>query len=611
MKETHLIELLAPAQNFDCGKAAIDHGADAVYIGGPSFGARKSAANTIDDIAKLVQYAHRYRVKVYTALNTLLYDREIDLAVELIHRYYDIGVDAVIIQDMGLLECDLPPIPLHASTQANNITPAKVKFLEQVGFQQVVLAREMNLEQIEDIRQQTSVSLEFFVHGALCVSYSGQCYISKIMADRSANRGNCAQFCRHRFTVKDNSGRIIDPGSYLLSLKDLDLSSHLESLLLAGISSFKIEGRLKNEEYVKNVTAYYRQELDRILHRHPSYSQASSGSCTFSFTPDPEKTFHRDTTTYYIADKRNKAVNPITPKSTGQKLGSVSSSSKEGFGINTDQELHNGDGLCFTDHSGALKGMRINSIKNGLIQTQEKQYPPKGTTVYRNLDTAFQKQLQQSIDCRKIAVSLTLRFNGTKIELLAEDENDVQTSITSDDPFETAHNREKALENIDKQLKKSGDTCFIIKEVVIQTDIIPFLPVSMINTLRRSVLNKLQEKREQEYTVEQKKITPNSYPWLSDTATRYDNIINSKAEAFYRRHGVTTFPLPAESCENPGEISLMTTRYCIRYQLDLCPHNCNTAGAQVYQEPFFIEDNTGRYRLHFDCKACRMTITRD
>lgn len=610
MNQQHPLELLSPAQNIDCGKAAVDHGADAVYIGGPSFGARKSAANSLQDIERLIHYAHLYRVKVYLTLNTLLYDEELEQAVKLIHQYYNIGADAIIIQDMGLLECDLPPIPLHASTQANNITAPKVKFLEEVGFSQVVLARELSLDQIREIRSSTSVALEFFIHGALCVSYSGQCFISRIMAERSANRGNCAQFCRHRFSLKDSDGKIIDPGSYLLSLKDLDLSSQLESLVDAGISSFKIEGRLKNREYVKNITAYYRQKLDTILTRKPSYAKSSSGSCEFSFSPDPKKTFHRDTTTYYIESRRNKAANLITPKSTGQQLGVVIQSSKDGFVIDTEEKLNNGDGLCFTDSAGILKGMRINSMKERLIQTQEKQYPAVGTSIFRNLDTAFQKLLEKSTGCRKIRVDFSFFCDGDKAELIASDEDGTKTRVRFDGPFEAAHKPEKALENLYKQFKKSGDTCFTVAEITIQAEPVPFLPVSTINTMRREGLSKLQTLRLQNYTARQQTITPNSYPWLSDMATRYDNVINKKAEAFYRRHGVTIFQPPAESASGPSDISLMTSRYCIRYQLDLCPRSGKADKGRQFKEPFFIEDNTGSYQLHFDCKNCRMKITR-
>lgn len=610
MKKQHPIELLAPAQNLVCGKSAINHGADAVYIGGPSFSARKSASNSLADIEQLVTYAHFYGAKVYAALNTLLYDNEIDSAVKLIHQYYDIGVDALIIQDMGLLECNLPPICLHASTQANNVTTEKAVFLEKVGFTQIVLARELSLDQIREIRKQTSVALEFFIHGALCVSYSGQCFISKIMAERSANRGNCAQFCRHKFTLKDSDGKIIDPGSYLLSLKDLDLSAYLESLLLAGVSSFKIEGRLKNEEYVKNITAYYRLALDQLLSVHPDYSKGSSGNCEFQFTPDPERTFHRDTTSYYIEDRRNKAVNPITPKSTGQKLGVVSKSNGNGFIIKTTQQLNNGDGLCFTDESGSLKGLRINSVNNGLIKTQDRSYPPVGTTIYRNLDTAFNKQLLNSDNCRKINVKFFLACKEETIQLQVIDQDNIEAKTEISGPFEAARNHEKTLENFHRQLSKSGDTPFKVTSVNITAQTVPFLPVSAINDLRRTCLSFLHNARLKSYSVEQHRIEHNTYPWLTDNASQYDNIINQQAEKFYRRHGVTTFETAAESRGKASDIALMKTKYCIRYQLDLCPYS-KKSSTKTFKEPFFIEDNTGRYKLHFDCKECCMSITQD
>ena len=349
----HKIELLAPAKNLVCGMSAINHGADAVYIGGPQFGARAAASNSLVDIEKLVAHAHQFRARVYVALNTIFDDRELDLAVGLSHRLHGIGVDALIIQDVGLLESELPPIPLHSSTQMNNRTVDKVRFLEKVGFQQVVLARELSLAQIKEIRAATTVPLEFFVHGALCVSYSGQCYISEVMAGRSANRGECAQFCRHKFTLKDGQGKILEKDRYLLSLKDLNLSAHLGALIDAGVSSFKIEGRLKDENYVKNVTAYYRQALDKIIDGDNGLQSSSAGRCSFGFIPDPAKSFNRGKTDYFLTNRGNTRGNTPgaidSPKSTGQRLGKVVRAEKQFFILATGETVNNGDGLCFFD----------------------------------------------------------------------------------------------------------------------------------------------------------------------------------------------------------------------------------------------------------------------
>ncbi len=387
------IELLAPAKNLVCGISAINHGADAVYIGGPQFGARAAACNSLVDIEKLVAHAHQFGAKVYVALNTVFDDRELELAVQLCHQLYGIGVDALIIQDVGLLESDLPPISLHSSTQMNNRTVDKVRFLEKVGFQQVVLARELSLSQIKEIRAATSVPLEFFIHGALCVSYSGQCYISEVMAGRSANRGECAQFCRHKFTLKDGQGKILAKDRYLLSLKDLNLSAHLGALIDAGISSFKIEGRLKDENYVKNVTAYYRQALDKIIDEDGGLQRSSSGRCSFGFIPDPSKSFNRGQTDYFLTDQRNRPGAIESPKSTGQRLGKVEHAEKRFFVLETGEEINNGDGLCFFDPEKGLVGIKVNRVENGKIYPKDPVVLPIGLTVYRNSDTAFNKML--------------------------------------------------------------------------------------------------------------------------------------------------------------------------------------------------------------------------
>ena len=374
----HPLELLSPARNLECGRAAVNHGADAVYIGGPQFGARAAAANPLSDIEQLVQHAHLFKARVYIALNTLFTDSELEKAVKLIHRYYDMGVDALIIQDMGLLECDLPPISLHASTQTDNRTAKKVRFLEDVGFEQVVLARELSLKQIREIRRATTVPLEVFIHGALCVSYSGQCYISERIAGRSANRGECAQFCRHAFTLKDRHGRIVSKDRYLLSLKDLNRSHSLEELIEAGVSSFKIEGRLKDAGYVKNVTAYYRQLLDDILEGQPGLSPSSSGQCVFSFTPDPAKSFNRGRTEYFLKQQRDQAGSIDSPKSLGEKIGPVGGAEKSSFTIQSDTVLANGDGLCYFDSNGILIGLKANRVDGNTVHHRQSFSPKTG-----------------------------------------------------------------------------------------------------------------------------------------------------------------------------------------------------------------------------------------
>lgn len=607
MKETAIpLELLAPAKDLSCGIAAIDHGADAVYIGGPSFGARANAGNSVSKIEQLVSHAHTYQARVYTTLNTLLYDDEIVEAEKLIWQLYEAGVDAIIIQDLGLLECSLPPIQLHASTQLNNRTPEKARFLEQVGFSQVVLARELNLKQIKDIHKATSVPLEFFIQGALCVSYSGQCYISQLMTGRSANRGNCAQFCRHKYNLTDSAGTTIAKDSYLLSLKDLNLSSYLTELADAGIRSFKIEGRLKNEEYVKNVTAYYRQQFDALLESSSKYCTSSSGTCSFSFAPDPQKTFHRGSTSYYLNSIRNKPVQLATPKSLGKLLGPVTSSSPRGFTIKTDQEIHNGDGLCYLDNN-TLVGLRVNRIEKGMLQTRELVHPPKGTQIHRNSDGHFLKLIKNSANCRKIDIAFTITGNFDQLTIHVLDEDGVASSTSLPGPFESAKNGDKAVQTITKQLQKTGGTQFTTTKIILDLKEIPFLPTSILNKLRRDCLEQHHKHRLDSYQRLEKIIEKNNIPWLNTVTSPLDNITNKKASHFYLRHGVTNVTKGPEAEQNDRDLDLMTTKYCIKYQLDLCPHATKSKKIQ-YVEPFFLQDNIGRYQLYFDCDLCQMRL---
>lgn len=602
------LELLAPVRDLACGIVAVNHGADAIYIGGPSFGARSNAGNPVTDIKQVVSYAHKFRVKVYVALNTLLYNDELKQAEKLIWQLYDIGVDAIIIQDMGLLECNLPPIELHASTQTDNRTPEKVKFLEDIGFKQVVLARELSLKQIAEIRSKTTVQLESFIHGALCVSYSGQCYLSQVVADRSANRGNCAQFCRHKFTLTDSNNKIIEQDKYLLSLKDFNLANNLQDLVDAGISSFKIEGRLKGEDYVKNVTAFYRQKLDSIIEKSSTLQRASSGTCNFTFTPTPEKSFNRGATSYFINGKRAKVAQTSTPKSMGQKIGSVTNIFTDGFLISTKEKIQNGDGLCYFDKNKTLQGIRVNKFSNGKIFTRERITIEIGTTLFRNLDTSFQKELANSKKCRTISLSISVLPATNGIDFLIKDEDGLHSTFHDPTQYDDAKNEQKMVESIKKQFKKSGDTIFEVQSVHIELDEIPFMPVSQINTIRRNLLEQHEIKRINNYDTKQSTFTPNAIPWFSTSLRAYDNVTNKKAEEFYKRHGVTQIVHAPELDGNSEGLHLMTTKYCIKYQLDLCPHQ-PVNDTKKYVEPFFLTDNTGTYTLHFDCAKCQMMLT--
>ncbi len=604
MKRT--LELLAPAKNLACGLAAIDHGADAVYIGGPQFSARAAAANSLADIEKLVTAAHKLRVRVYVALNTIFDDRELDLAVPLTWQLQEIGVDALIIQDMGLLECHLPPIPLHASTQTNNRTLSKVQFLEKVGFKQVVLARELSLAQIRAIRAATTATLEFFVHGALCVSYSGQCYISEVMAGRSANRGECAQFCRHRYTLRDGRGEILLRDRYLLSLRDLDLSGHLAELIAAGIDSFKIEGRLKDEAYVKNVTAFYRQALDKLIDEDASLSRRSSGSCNFSFVPDTSKSFNRGKTDYFLLKKRNRPGALESPKSTGQELGRVVDVGKGYFTLATNGTISNGDGLCFLDPHGRLVGVKVNRVDNGRIHPKDSMVVPVGTLVHRNADITFAKQLARSEHCRTLAVWIGLTETVGGLLMTVRDEDDFVSKTMLKVEKEIARQLGTIGTMAEKQLKKSGGTLFSVEGVEVDLQPGAFYPTAVFNELRRRGLDEHLAKRLKEYVGEHAEQTYNDYPWPAEELSFLDNIANGKALEFYKRHGVERIDRSGLKAKDVAGCALMTCKYCIRAQLEMCPKVDRSVLEIV--EPLVIIDNTGEYQLAFDCDRCEMTV---
>ncbi len=600
------LELLAPAKNLSCGLAAIDHGADAVYIGGPQFSARAAASNSLADIEKLVTAAHKFRARVYVALNTIFDDRELTLAVGLAWQLRDIGVDALIIQDMGLLECPLPPIPLHASTQTNNRTLLKVQFLENVGFKQVVLARELSLAQIRAIRAATTATLEFFVHGALCVSYSGQCYISEVMAGRSANRGECAQFCRHQYTLRDGRGKILLRDRHLLSLRDLNLSAHLSELIAAGIDSFKIEGRLKDEAYVKNVTAYYRQALDKLIDADGNRKRASSGSCSFSFVPDTAKSFNRGKTDYFFIKKRARPGALESPKSTGQELGRVVDGGKGYFTLATSETINNGDGLCYLDPQGRLVGVKVNRVENGRIHPKDPVFLPADTLVYRNGDTAFAKQLARSVQCRTLAVWIRLSEITDGLLMTIRDEDGIVSKTTLKADKETARQTGTVGAMAEKQLKKSGGTPFSVKGVEVDLSPGTYYPAAAFNGMRRKGLEGHLLIRLQGYVGAQAEQTINDYPWPSEELSFLDNIGNRKALKFYQRHGVERINRFGLKVKEVADCPLMTCKYCVREQLGICSKMGDNIPGIV--EPLVLTDNTGEYELGFDCDKCEMTV---
>ncbi len=614
---THL-ELLSPAKNADFGIAAINHGADAVYIGGPAFSARAKAANEVADIERLAKHAHKFNAKVFVAFNTIFHDNELEGAQQLMWQMYEAGADALIIQDMGLLEMNLPPIQLHASTQTDIRTLEKARFLDQVGFSQIVLAREMDLSTIRQIASQTSCNLEYFIHGALCVAFSGQCFISHAHTGRSANRGECSQECRLPYTLEDQAGRIIGKDKHFLSLKDNDQSANLRALIEAGVSSFKIEGRYKDLPYVKNATAYYRQLLDEILEEMPEYAKASSGTCTYTFTPQPEKTFNRSATDYFVHGRQADIGAFDTPKFAGEELGKVVKVGKDFIDIATGIELHNGDGVCFFDVHKELVGLRANTVQR-LDKHTQRILPnemvngiTRNMTIYRNRDQAFMRLLEKDSAMRKISVDMTFDETRDGFALTVSDEDGFTAHAQCTGEKQLAQNLEKAEATLRENLSKLGNTDFSASNIKLETSQPWFVPASLINSLRREAMELLMEIRrlgyqrpEQGQPIE----PPAIYP--ADTLSYLANVYNHKARAFYEKHGVKLIAAAYEANEELGEVPLMITKHCLRFSHGLCPKEAKgVIGVQgtVTAEPMTLISGNDRYTLKFDCKPCEMHV---
>jgi 23S rRNA 5-hydroxycytidine C2501 synthase len=599
------IELLAPARGLDAGLAAISCGADAVYIGAGRFGAREAAANPLGDIEKLAQYAHRYWARVYVTLNTLLRDEEIPEAVHLAHQIHECGADALIIQDTGLLECDLPPLPLFASTQMHNNTPEKVAFLETVGFQRVILARELTLDQISAIRARTAIELEAFIHGALCVCQSGQCYLSYACGGRSGNRGECAQPCRRPYSLVDRDGNCIVSNRYLLSIRDLSLTGHLRNLLDAGVTSFKIEGRLKDKNYVMNVVGHYRRELDRVL-RQPGERRSSSGTSALDFAPEPARTFNRGYTSWYPSGVRTTMGAIDSPKSVGEPVGEAISRDAVSFILNGGVELHNGDGISFYDEKNELIGTLVNRAVGDVVYPARMDGIKTGRMIYRNHDHDFLTGLQKSRVARRIGVRMSFSESPEGYRLTAQDEDGVSASKDLVCKKVPARKHEAAYAAIEKQLGKLGDTEFACTGVNIQAVPVPFVSVSTLNELRRDAMGNLREARAAARPRAGARIPTNAVPYPERELSYLGNVLNRKAADFYRRHGVTQIEPAAESGLDMRGRKLMTTAYCIKYELGACPREHPDV---VFEEPLFLVDDSGRrLRLEFDCVECRMAV---
>jgi len=653
------LELLSPAKDFECGVAAILHGADAVYIGAPKFSARAAAGNSLDDIKKLVDFAHQYYVRVYVALNTILNDDELAETQQLINELYAIGVDALIIQDMGILELDLPPIELHASTQCDNRTAEKVKFLEKCGFTQAILARELSLEQIAEIRRQTNIRLECFVYGALCVSYSGQCFMSQAINNRSANRGECAQMCRLSYDLVDNDEKIIAQNQHLLSLKDFDVSKYLEKMVEIGVTSFKIEGRLKNIDYVKNITAFYRQKLDEIIFRITQISQintnnnsnnadnqqniicedlcnscnlcskSSSGKTKHFFTPDVERTFYRGATSYFLEKRQKNIIEFRTPKSLGKPIGEVKLFNTNNLVIDTKHQINNGDGLCAFDRNGDLVGFRVNRVEGNRIFPQTMPTIEKNAQIFRNFDIKFSQQLENKSSERRIEVKFSLKEekNGINFSIIDEDNRSAEEFFETN--FEPAQNPEKQRQAILENLSKLGDTIFEIRrhcgldpqspkkqeipafagmtmglDIEIDFKEMWFIPVSKIAQIRRTLVEKLLAERTKTYPKQEVVFQKTNHPFLAQDIDYRANIFNQKAADFYQRHGVKKFDFAFE--HSPVEdVELMRTKHCLKFSFGFCPKQENK---KQPNEPLYLVRGYHKFLLQFDCKNCEMLV---
>ena len=624
----HQLELLSPARTADIGIEAIQHGADAVYIGGPSFGARSTADNSLQDIARLVQHAHRFHSRIFVTLNTILRDDELEPARKLAWQLYDAGVDALIIQDMGLLEIDLPPIQLHASTQTDIRTPEKAKFLQDAGLSQIVLARELTLPQIAAIRDAVDTErtvIEFFVHGALCVAYSGQCYISHAHTGRSANRGDCSQACRLPYEVKDSQGRIVAHDKHVLSMKDNNQSENLRALIDAGCRSFKIEGRYKDMAYVKNITAHYRRLFDEILSERPELAPSSHGQATFSFTPDPDQNFNREFTDYFVQGRKEDIGAFDTPKNPGQPIGWVTRVAADHLEISTDEPstvLHNGDGLCYYDLQKELVGLQINRAEPAGPKGHWKLWPKdpmddfkdlrKGVQVNRNRDMSWVRTLEKKSAERRIGVWMKLSETPDGLQLSLTDAHGFVGEAVLPIAWQAPKDDLTAAAKLEQQLAKLGETIFEPLQVQLDLPRPWFVPPSQLNTLRREAVAALEAARTGglERLPRAQPVEPPA-PYPEDTLTYLANVFNDKARQFYAKHGVKVIAAAYEAHEEEGEVSLMITKHCVRFSLSLCPKQAKgVTGVQgtVKAEPLQLINGKEKLTLRFDCKPCEMHV---
>lgn len=625
LPKNHL-ELLSPARDVSIAREAILHGADAVYIGGPSFGARHNACNEVRDIAELVKFARRYHARVFTTLNTIFHDDELEQVRTLIHQLYDAGVDALIVQDMGVMELDIPPIELHASTQTDIRTLDRAKFLDQAGFSQLVLARELNLQEIRAIADATDASIEFFIHGALCVAFSGQCNISHAQTGRSANRGDCSQACRLPYTLKDEKGGVIAYEKHLLSMKDNNQSANLRALVEAGVRSFKIEGRYKDMGYVKNITAHYRKELDAILEDRPDLARASSGRTAHFFQPDPDKTFHRGSTDYFVTERKVDIGAFDSPTFTGLPVGHVEKVGKRDLIAVTDTPLSNGDGLNVLVKREVV-GFRANiaELKGEFEEDGEKRYRyrvepnemPEGLfrlrpnhPLSRNLDHNWQQALQKTSAERRIGVSWKAELREEQLKLTATSEEGISVDIALPGPFGVANKPEQALDGLRDLLTQLGTTDYHALNVALDAPQAFFVPNSQLKALRREAIEQLTEARVAAHPRGSRKAETTPPPVYPESHLSFlANVYNQKARDFYHRHGVQLIDAAYEAHEEEGEVPVMITKHCLRFSFNLCPKQAKgVTGVRTKVAPMQLIQGDEVLTLKFDCKPCEMHI---
>ena len=602
------LELLSPAKDTTTAIAAITCGADAVYIGPSKFGARQAVGNTINDIAKTIDYAHQYHAKVYATINTILQDDEIAPAQQLIDKLYNIGIDGIIIQDVGLLELDLPPVPIIASTQMNIDAPDKAEFFASIGLKRLILPRELSIDQIAAIRQSCDIELEAFIHGALCVGRSGQCYMSYSIGSRSGNRGECAQPCRKIYRLEDKHGNIIHPNAHLLSIMDLNRGDYLEQIIDAGVTSFKIEGRLKNIPYVANITAHYRQLIDEIIQRknqsEQKYSKTSTGTIELNFDPDPTRSFNRGFTSYNITGKQEKIGSIATPKSIGQPIGKITGLHNNSFELDSNIQLNNADGICFFDSDSNLSGTVINRVEGKKIFPADMTNLYVGCMIHRNNDHKFNQLLNKVPAQRNILIDLELTETQTGLLLSAIDEDGITAAAELPCTKEPARNVDTATANMQSNLTKFGNTIFECGNLKISLEQMYFVPAALLNQLRRELTENLLHQRSINRPTEKAAINNNDHPYPQTTLNFNANVLNNRARDFYTRHGVTNIRPAAETCIDLTDKIVMQTRYCIRKQLDLCrPRNA--------EDLYLIDEDNNRFRITFDCHDCGMKITKE